>query len=87
MPELDFEKHVDNSINVIIGIVSISLIGGISAYILYWLDNGTGNVASSWLHLLNNAQSMVNTVVTFLLVGVIAAVGFSLINYFRNRGQ
>ena len=86
MAEVDFGKHVDNATEIIGGIITIALMGGIGSYILYTFSQNV-NGSSQWFNLLDNQVTLVQTLVTILIIGAVALVGFGVVNIIRKRGE
>jgi len=83
--EFDLSWHVRNSMSAIIAAIAIALAFGIGSYILYKLNEGTGGNLTTAVNMLQNQSSLIGTVVTFLMVGVLAGIGIGLVVYLYNR--
>ena len=79
--EVDLGKHVNNAMDVIVGAIGIAMAFGIGLYILYQLNNSTGGQIQAAYNLLSGQSTLINTVVTFLFIGVVAAVGIALVKF------
>ena len=86
MASIDFRKHIDNATDIVAGIVSIALVGGIGSYILYVFQNNTGG-NSQWYGLLDAQTGLIQTLITILIVGAVAVVGFGVVGLIRKRGE
>jgi len=85
MPEevFNLRTHVDNAMNAVIAAISVAIAFGIGTYIIAELDNASGGKLSSAVNMLNSTSSLVGTAVTFLIIGVVAAIGIGLVRYLR----
>jgi len=83
--EFDLGGHVRNSMSAIIAAISIALAFGIGSYILYKLNEGTKGNLTKAVDMLESQSDLIGTVVTFLMVGVLAGIGIGLVVYLYNR--
>jgi len=85
--KFEIKRHVDNAVDVVVGVVAILLVSGIGGYILATFNTGTNGTLDQLLGVWNTAViGQIGTIVTILMVSVIAVVGFAIINYFRKGG-
>jgi len=82
-PTPDLDRHVQTSMNVVTGAVAIAMAFGIGLYILFQLNNATGGQIQTAYDLLSSQNTLLNTVVTFLFIGVVALVGIGLVKYLQ----
>lgn len=79
------DQHVDNAVTGVVGAITVFLAFGIGGYILLQFNAGTNNSLKNVVDAYNGLSGIVTTVVTIILVGVLAGVGIGLINLMRRK--
>ena len=76
--------HADNALYIVIAAIAIALAFGIGQFILTQLNQAAGGNLTEAVNLLTGQQTLLNTAVTFLVIGVVASVGIGLVLYLRS---
>jgi len=83
--EFDLSSHIRNAMSVIIAVVSIALAFGIGYYILVKLNDASGGNLTEAVNMLSSQTSLINTSITFLVIGVVAGIGIGLVVYLYSK--
>jgi len=84
MAGFDLKQHADHAMYMVIAGIAIALAFGIGSYILVQLNNASGGNIQVAVDMFNSQASMINTIVTFLFVGVVAGIGIALVLSLRS---
>ena len=82
--EFDIGHYGKILLDVVIALITVAIAFGIGKYIVVELNNGTNNSLSESLSFFSNQSGYVNMALTFLFIGIVAAVGIGLVQMMAN---
>ena len=83
---LKFQSYTEAATSVIFAAITIAVAYGIGYYVVVKLNESTNNSMTAAIGILDAIKSPTTSVVTLLMILVIAFAAFGLINYIRKQG-
>lgn len=83
MAGFDIGPYVDSAFAVVIGAIGIAITFGIGYYIVQQLNQASNGQLPEAVSLIQQQNTVLGTIVNFLFIGVVAAIGIGLVLYLR----
>ena len=83
---LEISKYGRELLNVVIALITVAIAFGIGQYIVTELNAGTNNSLAASMSFFTGQANYVNMALTFLFIGIVAAVGIALVKMMARIG-